>query len=150
MEDVTKSLCHTETKLKRIAVLSGGNPKMEFKWLMPHFNQESLTGCFHELDGRKAVGADRQTKDEYGENLDGNIINLISRMKDMAYIPGPVREVLIPKENGKKRPLGISNFEDKIVQLMTAKVLDAIYDPIFHEFSYGFRKGRNCHDAIKA
>ena len=117
---------------------------------MPHFNRESLTECFHELDGRKAVGVDRQTKEEYGENLDGNIANLISRMKDMAYIPGPVREVLIPKEDGKKRPLGISNFEDKIVQLMTAKVLDAIYDPIFHDFSYGFRRGRSCHDAIKA
>ena len=59
-------------------------------------------------------------------------------MKSMAYIPSPVREVLIPKGNRGLRPLGISNFEDKIVQLMMSKVLEAIYEPIFHDFSFGF------------
>ena len=146
----TKPFTPTETKLKRIAVLSGENSRMEFNCLMPHFNMKSLTGCFHELDGRKAVGIDRQTKKDYGDNLESNLEHLVSRMKSMSYIPAPVREVLIPKDDGKKRPLGISNFEDKIVQLMMSKVLESIYDPLFHDFSYGFRKGRNCHHAIKA
>ena len=72
-------------------------------------------------------------------------------MKNMAYRPGPVREVLIPKEGkpGATRPLGISGFEDKIVQKMMQKILESIYDPIFLNCSYGFRSGRGCHDAIK-
>ena len=150
MGGVTKPKTPTETKLRRIATLSSENSKMEFNCLMPHFNRMSLTGCFHELNGRKAVGTDRQTKEDYGENLDENISNLTSRMKAMTYLPAPVREVLIPKDDGKKRPLGISNFGDKIVQLMMSKVLESIYDPIFHDFSYGFRRGRGCHQAVKA
>ena len=133
-------------------MLSNGDHRLEFKWLMPHFNRESLIECFHELDGKKAVGADGVTKEEYGRNLEGNIDDLLKRMRTMSYRPGPVREVLIPKDDGKGgcRPLGISNFEDKIVQLMASKVLEAIYEPVFYDCSYGFRPGRSCHMAIKS
>lgn len=148
----TKPGKETATKLKRIAKRSGEDPQAEFDWLMPHFNEESLIGCFNELEGEKAVGADGQRKEEYGRDLRGNIRRLIAKMKRMAYRPGPVREVLIPKEGKGKavRPLGISNFEDKIVQLMMSKILTAIYEPIFRDCSYGFRPGRSCHMAIKA
>ncbi len=124
---------------------------MEFKWLMPHFNKESLTSCFHELDGKKAVGIDGVTKEVYGKNLEGNIDKLIDRMKSMAYKPQAAREVLIPKEGRPEetRPLNISAFEDKIVQLQISKILEAIYEPIFRKCSYGFRPGRSCHTAVK-
>ena len=141
---------HTATKLKRVAQLSGENPRMEFKWLMPHVNKEFLIGCFNELDGRKAVGADRMTKEEYGKDLEKNIEDLIFRMKEKSYYPSPVREVLIPKDKGKYRPLGISNLEDKLVQLAFSKILEAIYEPIFEDCSFGFRRGRSCHDAIRS
>ena len=140
----------TDTRLERIAVRSGENPQEVFVCLMPHFNRESLIKCFHELGGKKAVGIDRQTKEDYGKNLQENIDNLVRRLRTMKYMPGPVREVKIPKEDGTPRPLGISNFEDKIIQLMMSKVLEAIYEPLFHDLSYGFRRGRSCHDAIKA
>ncbi len=148
----TETYILTETKLKRIAVLSAANPNMVFTNVMHLFNEESLRACFHELDGRKAIGSDGIDKDAYGENLEENLRNLIERMRSMAYIPGPVRQVLIPKEGkpGATRPLGISNFEDKIVQRMMHKVLESIYEPLFHENSYGFRPGRSCHDAVKA
>lgn len=148
----TKPEDATATKLKRIAQRSGEDPQAEFNWLMPHFNEESLIGCFNELDGKKAVGVDSQRKEEYGRQLRGNIRRLIARMKKMAYRPGPVREVRIPKEGSKRvfRLLGISNFEDKIVQLMMSKILTAIYEPIFRDCSYGFRPGRSCHMAIRA
>lgn len=138
-----------ETKLMRIKLLSNGNPKMEFRWLIQHFNKENLICCFHELNGKKAVGIDGKSKDEYGENLEENIESLVVRMKENSYYPAPVREVMIPKSNGKLRPLGISNFEDKIVQSLFNKILSAIYEPIFIDRSYGFREGRSCHDAIK-
>ena len=142
----------TETKLKRIAALSTANPKMVFTHVIHHFNEESLRACFHELDGRKAIGIDGVDKANYGKNLDENLRDLVGRMKRMAYIPGPVRQVLIPKDGkqGATRPLGISNFEDKIVQKMMQKVLESIYEPLFYENSYGFRPGKSCHDAIEA
>jgi RNA-directed DNA polymerase len=142
----------TNTKLNRIAWLSKQDSKKEFECLMHLFNQESLIECFHELDQNKAVGVDGVTKMTYGANLCGNIEQLIAKMKNMAYRPGPVREVLIPKEGkpGATRPLGISNLEDKIVQKMTQKVLESIYEPLFLECSHGFRPGRSCHTAIQA
>ena len=65
---------------------------------------------------------------------------------------GPVRLVEIPKEGkpGATRPLGIANFEDKIVQKMMQRILESIYEPIFQECSYGFRPGKGCHDALRA
>lgn len=146
--DVTKSKLPMETKLRRISDLSASNPKLKFKWLMSHFCKENLVRCFHELDGKKAVGIDRMTKEEYGRNLEANIEDLIVRMKSMAYRPQPAREVLIPKDNGKMRPLGIACIEDKTVQLMFAKVLEAIYEPSFLDCSFGFRPKRNCHQMI--
>ncbi|MBC8554806.1 MAG: group II intron reverse transcriptase/maturase [Candidatus Brocadiales bacterium] len=141
-----------ETKMNRIMLLSSKDPEKEFKWLMPHYNKENLISCFNALDGKKAVGIDNKTKKEYGENLETNIDNLISRMKTMSYRPLPVKEILIPKEGKKneKRPLGIGCIEDKIVQSMTAKILNAIYDPIFLAKSFGFRPRISCHDAIKS
>ena len=142
----------TDTKLKRIAWLSARDPHKRFDCLMHLFNEESLAGCFHELDGRKAVGTDGVDKADYGRELNDNLKELVSRMKRMAYRPGPVRQVLIPKEDkpGAVRPLGISNFEDKLVQKMVHKVLESIYEPLFLDCSYGFRPGRGCHDAIRA
>ena len=149
---LTESPLVTEMKLKRIATLSAANSEMVFTHVIHHFNEASLTACFHELDGKKAKGSDGVDKASYGERLGENISDLVERMKRMAYIPGAVREVLIPKEGnpGATRPLGLSNFEDKIVQKMMQKVLDSIYEPLFCENSYGFRPGRGCHDAIKA
>jgi RNA-directed DNA polymerase len=142
----------TETQLERIAWLSSRDSSKVFQQLMHHFNEESLEVCFHELEGNKAVGIDGIKKRRYGENLTGNLKELVQRMKKMAYRPEAVRQVLIPKEGkvGAVRPLGISNFEDKLVQKMMHKVLESIYEPLFLDCSYGFRPGRGCHDAIRA
>lgn len=151
MIGITESLSKTDTILKRIFWLSEQDKNKRFDSLMHLFNQESLEQCFHELDENKAVGIDGVNKEGYGKNLKENIADLLKRMKRMAYRPGPVRQVLIPKEGkpGATRPLGISNFEDKIIQKMTQRILEAIYEPIFLNCSHGFRPNRGCHTAIK-
>jgi RNA-directed DNA polymerase len=133
----------TDTKLKRIAWLSAKDPDKQFDCLMHYFNEESLAGGFHELDGKRAVGIDGVDKAQYGMELDENLKDLVARMKRMAYRPGPIREVLIPKEDkpGAVRPLGISNFEDKLVQKMMHKVLESIYEPLFLDCSTGSGQG---------
>ena len=142
----------TDTALTRIAWLSSQDPHRTFHSLMHHINVDSLRACCRKLSGRKATGVDGITKADYEVHLEAKLEDLITRMKRMAYRPGPVRQVLIPKEGkrGAKRPLGISNFEDKLVQKRIQEILESIYDPIFLDCSYGFRANRNCHDAIKA
>ena len=148
----TESQETTQTALSRIAWRSSQDRAQVFHSLMHHINEGSLRNCYQQLDGKKAVGTDGITKAEYGERLEANLQALLERMKRMAYRPGPVREVLIPKEGkpGATRPLGISNFEDKLVQKRIQEILEAIYDPIFLDCSYGFRPGRGCIDAIRA
>ena len=126
-------------------------PSKEFSSLMPYFNDDSLKECFTQLNGKKAVGTDVINKEQYGQDLDKNINDLIIRMKNMSYRPGPIRQVLIPKEGkvGAIRSLGNSNLEDKIIQKMTKRILTSIYEPIFLNSSYGFRDGISCHDAIR-
>jgi len=142
----------TATKLKRIAMLSAGDPKKTFACIMHHINLETLWKNFDQLDPNKAVGIDGVSKKEYKQNLIPNLDDLLTRMKNMAYIPLPVKEALIPKEGqpGKLRPLGISVIEDKIVQGAFREVLEAIYEPTFLDGSHGFRPKRSCHTAVKA
>lgn len=117
--------------------------------VMYALNKENLKTNAMKIAGNRAVGIDQVTKREYIANLDENIDNLILRMKQMAYKPKAVRRVYIPKPGSdKKRPLGIPAFEDKIVQAGMTQILNAIYEPMFKEFSFGFRPERNCHQAI--
>lgn len=141
-----------ETKFAIISRLSADNPEMVFNQLMHHFNKENLLDWYWSLKGKAAVGIDGMTKEKYGENLEENLDALLEKLKSMSYIPGPVRQILIPKEgrNGATRPLGIGNFEDKIVQKGVQKILEAIYEPLFWSSSYGFRPKLGCHDALKA
>ena len=137
------------TKLERIMEISATTPKPEFTSLYHLINIEMLKQCHKELDGSKAVGIDKVTKAEYEEHLEENLTNLVDKLKNKAYKPLPSLRVFITKANGKKRPLGIASYEDKIVQLAVKKILEAIYEPRFLNCMYGFRPNRGCHDAIK-
>ena len=139
-----------ETKLLRIAELAKSDPKMKFTSLAHLLNVQSLIQCHHELPNNKATGVNGTTKEQYAESLEENIMDLTSRLRSKSYRPIPVRRMYIPKLNSnKKRPLGIPEHEDKIVQKGIAKVLNAIYENDFLDCSFGFRPNRNCHDALK-
>ena len=138
-----------ETKLGRIADKSAREYRPIFTSLYHLLNEELLLKCHQELSGNKAVGIDKMTKEEYTLHLKENIQSLVLRLKYKSYKPLPVKRVYIPKANGKKRPLGIAAYEDKIVQLGLKKILEAVYEPKFKQNMYGFRPRRNCHMAIK-
>lgn len=128
-----------ETKLKRIAQISKEQPKTVFTSIYHLINEELLLQCHKELDGNKAVGIDKMTKDMYNANLEENIKDLVTRLKNKAYKPAPALRVYIPKGNGKMRPLGISIYEDKIVQLVNVKMLCLIYHNLL-TFTYKYNK----------
>ena len=137
------------TELARIAELSAQNPTMVFTSIAHLINVKLLRECHEKMDGDKAVGIDGVTKEEYGKNLEENLVDLVARMKKRAYKPKPARRVEIPKDNGKTRPLSIYCYEDKLVQEALRRVLEAVYEPMFYDEMMGFRPGRSCHQALR-
>ena len=134
-------------EIQDIRKLSVYYPKLET--LIHLVNYDSLLQEHKRQLKGKAVGIDRVTKEEYDANLEENLTDLIKRMKTFSYHPQPVRRTYIPKANGKLRPLGIPAYEDKLVQGVMAKILNEVYEPRFLDCSYGFRPGRNVHQALR-
>jgi group II intron reverse transcriptase/maturase len=96
----------------------------------------------------KASGIDKVTVKQFRLKLEDNLENLRLELKHGTYQPKPVRQVLIPKANGKMRPLGIPCLRDKIVQEAIRMALEPIFEVEFHENSYGFRPHRSTHNAV--
>jgi len=119
-----------------------------FANLMHHFSSYNLRQAFRRLDGSKAIGIDQMTKQKYAEALTENIDRLSVEIAKGGWRPKPARQVMIPKPNGGQRPLAVGCLEDKIVQTLTAKILEAVFEPEFFSFSYGFRHGKSGHQAI--
>lgn len=126
------------------------DPKFTFLALAHLIDEVALTRAYHRLRADAAVGIDGITKEQYGQELERNIRDLHERLRMKRWRHKPIRRIHIPKENGKSRPIGISSTEDKIVQEVLRELLEAIYGPIFHDCSYGFRRGRSAHDALRS
>lgn len=138
-----------ETKLERISQLSKENPDMVFTSIGHLINRELLRDCHEKMDGKKAIGIDGITKEEYGRNLEENLENLEGRLRKKSYKPQPARIVEIPKDNGKMRPISIYCYEDKLVQEALRRVLEAVFEPQFYDEMMGLRPNRGCHKAIR-
>jgi len=122
---------------------------LKFTSLAHLINEKSLAACYVDLKKDRACGIDGVTVEKYGEDLAGNLKKLVEGMKTKQYRPQPVRRVYIPKPGKEeKRPLGIPAVEDKLVQLMLKRILEAIFEQDFLDCSTGFRPNRNCHLAI--
>jgi group II intron reverse transcriptase/maturase len=140
------------TDLTRIGQKARKEPELVFTSVYHHiYDVDNLRACYDTLEAMKATGVDGVTKEEYGRNLEGNLRDLSGRLRRMGYRPGPKRRSYIPKPgNDKGRPLGISNLEDKIVELSTKRTLEPIYEAVFEDSSYGYRAGRNQHQCLDA
>jgi RNA-directed DNA polymerase len=121
-----------------------------FTALLHHVTVDLLRESFYALKRRAAPGVDGVTWREYETGLEGRLTDLHSRVHRGAYRSQPSRRVYIPKADGRQRPLGIAALEDKIVQQAVVSILNQIYETDFQGFSYGFRPGRNPHQALDA
>jgi retron-type reverse transcriptase len=118
--------------------------------LLHHVTIDRLREAYLGLHRDASPGVDGVTWGQYGERLDGNLVELHARLHRGAYRAKPSRRTYIPKADGRQRPLGIATVEDKIVQRAVVEVMNAIYEEDFLGFSYGFRPGRSQHDALAA
>lgn len=156
VQEETLSSCNgwrvMSTDLTRIGEYVVKHPDMVMTSLYHHVaDADNLRSCYEDLDGTKAVGIDGVTKEEYGKDLEENLRDLSERLLRMGYVPQSKRRSYIPKLGSDKgRPLAISVLEDKIVEMSVKRVLEQIYEPIFLECSYGYRKNRSPHQCIDA
>ena len=137
------------TTIERFRQWARDNPQRQYTALMGLLSSPiELLDCFDEQPGNKARGIDGVSKSDYSVDVVERINSLSGNLRRLSYRPKPSRRVYIPKSNGKVRPLGIPSFEDRIVQLQTSKIVQAIWEPEFRDCSYGFRPHRNAHQAL--
>jgi RNA-directed DNA polymerase len=140
------------TKQKRIAALAKQSPQMAFTSLAYLIDLDWLKEAYRRTRKDGAVGVDGVTADEYEQELEGNLQNLLDRTKSGTYRAPPVRRVHIPKGGSttETRPIGIPTLEDKILQRAVVMLLEPIYEQDFLDCSYGFRPGRSAHQALES
>jgi len=146
----TQSRAALPPNLERVNEAAKRDRKTRFTALLHHVDEAALARAFRRLKRRASPGIDGMSVASYEEDLQGNLRALCERVHTGRYRPLPVRRVYIPKSDGGRRPLGVPALEDKLVQGALAEVLNAIYEVDFLGFSYGFRPGRNPHQALDA
>ena len=137
-------------ELLRVVERAKREPEGRFHSLAHLIDVPALERAFRRSREDAAPGVDGVTKEQYGQDLERNLQDLHERMKAKRYRHQPIQRVHIPKNQGKTRPIGISTFEDKLVQDVVREVLEAVYEQDFLDCSYGFRPKRSAHDAIRA
>ncbi len=136
------------TQLQQIAEQARHYPDMVFTTLAHQVTENFLKEAYRKLRKNAAPGVDQVTAEEYAENLEENLMILHKCLRDGHYKAPPVKRVWIDKGKGKKRPIGIAAFEDKIVQRAVEMLMSPIYEQMFYDFSFGYRRGRNAHQAL--
>jgi len=129
------------TKLQRIAEQAANEPDKVFTNLMNLVDVDFLKEAYQNIQKDAAPGLDGITAREYGEDLEENLQNLFERMRTGRYRAPAVKRIWLEKEDGRKRPIGIPEIEDKIVQRVVSMLLGAVYEQDFYDFSHGFRPG---------
>ena len=136
--------------LEGVRVVARQDKTVRFTALLHHITPQLLVESFYALRHDAAAGVDGVTWRDYEQGLYERVHGLHREIHTGAYRAKPSRRVLIPKADGRQRPLGIASLEDKVVQQAVVTVLNMIYEEDFLGFSYGFRHGRSQHDALDA
>lgn len=137
-----------QTSLQAIAKKASEQPEYRFRNLFGMLNEEMLKDSWQFIRKNAASGVDRVSAKEYELNLDENIHQLVEDLKRKRYRAKLVRRVLIPKGNGKTRPLGIPATQDKLLQAAVKRLLEAIYEQDFSRSSFGYRPNLGALDAV--
>ena len=112
---------------------------------------ELMLLAFHSVKrNRGAAGIDKVSVAMFEANLLDNLIALMDDLKKGTFEPYPLRRAYIPKNATEFRPLGIPAVRDRIAQEVVRRLLEPLFEPLFHPSSYGFRPGRNCHQAVES
>ena len=98
---------------------------------------------------RGGAGIDRESLEEFEENLSGNLYKVWNRLTSGSYFQPPVREVGIPKHDGGVRKLGVPTVGDRVAQTVVKRHLEPYLEPHFDPDSYGYRPGKSAHDAVR-
>jgi group II intron reverse transcriptase/maturase len=140
------------TRQQKIVALARMEPKLVLSTLAHHIDTVWLAEAYRRTRKDGAVGVDGVTAAQYEERLAENLEDLLSRFKSGRYRAPPVRRVHIPKDGrgGTTRPIGIPTLEDKVLQRAVLMALEPIYEQDFLPCSFGFRPGRNAHQALDA
>ena len=146
----TQSRVALPSNLARVNAAARRAVQTRFTALLHHVDITALERAFRRQRRQASAGIDGLTVAMYEQDLPARLRDLCARIHTGRYRPQPVRRVYIPKADGGQRPLGVPALEDKIVQGAVAEVLSAIYEVDFLGFSYGFRPGRNPHQALSA
>lgn len=136
------------TTLRQIAAQAVANLGLVFTSLIHRTDVDFLREAFFLLRRDGAPGVSGITVKDYAKDLEAHLADRYQRLVERTYKAAPIKRVWIDKENGKKRPIGIAEIEDKIVQKAASRLMSAVYEQDFYSFSDGFREGRNAHDAL--
>jgi retron-type reverse transcriptase len=140
---------YMRTLLQGIASKARREKKHRFRNLYGMLNKRFLIESYYELNRRSTAGVDRISTNEYGEELEYNIINLVERLKGKRYRAKLVRRTYVPKSPDKLRPLGIPATEDKLLQNGAARILNAIFEQDFLSSSFGYRPNIGAGEAVQ-
>lgn len=143
------NLANLSTKRQWIAKLARRKPGKVLFSLHHVIDLEWMRKAYWLTRKDGATGIDGVTAKQYEANLTANLLDLLDRIKSGRYQAPPVRRTYIPKADGSQRPLGIPTFEDKVAQRAIVMILEAIYEQDFLPCSYGFRRRRSAHMALR-
>jgi retron-type reverse transcriptase len=140
------------TQLSQIAKRAELDRKARFTSLAHLLTPEFLTETWGKMNRRASGGVDGQSAEQFGRELGLQVEAICAQLKAGTYRAPPVRRVEIPKGPGKvgTRPLGIPTTSDRLLQRAVARILEAVFEADFLDCSYGFRPGRNPHQALQA